>query len=175
MVELPWVVGALCGHAQPDQAMQAVLVQRPEQAPNPDSRVSLDDEKDALGLPLAKMDWRLTELDHRTFEVGRRLLARTIGAHGRGRIFSPVRPFDRPFDQFPIPVHGGLHHMGTTRMSAAPSEGVVDADSKVWGLHNLYVAGSSVFPCSGYANPTLTAVALALRLAARLEATLGAP
>ncbi len=173
MVELPWVVGALCGHSQPAQAMQGVLVQRPEQAPNPDSRVSLAGEKDALGLPLAKMDWRLTELDHRTFEVGRRLLAQTIGVHGRGRIFSPRRPFDRALHPDALPVHGGLHHMGTTRMSAAPSEGVVDADSKVWGLHNLFVAGSSVFPCSGYANPTLTAVALALRLAAHLKTTFG--
>jgi choline dehydrogenase-like flavoprotein len=66
------------------------------------------------------------------------------------------------------------HHMGTTRMSRDPRHGVVDADSRVHGIENLYVAGSSVFPTSGSANPTLTIVALALRLARRIESALGA-
>ena len=62
------------------------------------------------------------------------------------------------------------HHMGTTRMSAAPADGVVDADCRVHGVRNLYVAGSSVFPSAGFANPTLSIVALSLRLARHLAA-----
>jgi choline dehydrogenase-like flavoprotein len=61
-------------------------------------------------------------------------------------------------------VEGGKHHMGTTRMHVAPEHGVVDANSRVHGTSNLFVTGSSVFPSGGYANPTLTIVALAVRL-----------
>jgi choline dehydrogenase-like flavoprotein len=61
------------------------------------------------------------------------------------------------------------HHMGTTRMSEDPRSGVVDRNSRVHGVDNLYVAGSSVFPSAGHANPTLTIVALALRLAEHLR------
>ena len=63
----------------------------------------------------------------------------------------------------------GNHHLGTTRMSADPRQGVVDADSKVHGVANLYVAGSSVFPTYGSSNPTLNLVALTLRLADHLK------
>ncbi len=66
-------------------------------------------------------------------------------------------------------MFGSRHHMGTTRMSDDPKTGVVDADCRVHGLSNLYIAGSSVFPTSGYANPTLTIVALALRLGDELR------
>ena len=59
----------------------------------------------------------------------------------------------------------GLHHMGTTRMHTDKSQGVVDQNCKVHGISNLYIAGSSVFPTVGYANPTLTITAMALRLA----------
>jgi len=69
-------------------------------------------------------------------------------------------------------MNGGFHHLGTTRMAADPRAGVVDADCRVHGVANLYIAGSSVFPTGGCANPTLTIVALALRLADHLEAQL---
>jgi choline dehydrogenase-like flavoprotein len=68
---------------------------------------------------------------------------------------------------------GGYHHMGTTRMSAHPTEGVVDADCRVHGYHNLYIAGSSVFSTSGWSNPNLTILALTLRLAEHLRGRLG--
>jgi choline dehydrogenase-like flavoprotein len=71
-------------------------------------------------------------------------------------------------------VEGGHHHLGTTRMSLDPSQGVVDPTSRMHGIANLYVAGGSVFPTSGSANPTLTIVALALRLAAHLQQRLAA-
>jgi len=70
------------------------------------------------------------------------------------------------------PMEGGKHHMGTTRMHPDPKRGVVDQDSRVHGVDNLFVTGSSVFPTAGYANPTLTIVALALRLADHLQARL---
>jgi choline dehydrogenase-like flavoprotein len=66
-------------------------------------------------------------------------------------------------------TEGGMHHMGTTRMHVAPQHGVVDESSRVHGTTNLFVAGSSVFPSGGYANPTLTIVALALRLGDHLR------
>ena len=69
-------------------------------------------------------------------------------------------------------LQGGYHHMGTTRMADDPKEGVVDRDCRVHGIANLYIAGSSVFPTGGYANPTLTIVALALRMADHLKSRL---
>ncbi|MDH4169626.1 MAG: GMC family oxidoreductase, partial [Acidimicrobiia bacterium] len=56
------------------------------------------------------------------------------------------------------------HHAGTTRMSVRPEDGVVDPRGAVHGVDNLFVAGASVFPTAGYANPTLTAMALGCRV-----------
>ena len=136
-----------------------------EQAPNPDSRVSLSDTRDALDLPRIKLDWRLTEQDRISFYTNLRSLALEFGALGIGRTLETIA------DQkdWPQPVGGGSHHMGTTRMSDDPNRGVVDRNCKVHDVENLYVAGSSVFPTSGSANPTLTLVALALRLAQHLK------
>ena len=64
------------------------------------------------------------------------------------------------------------HHIGTTRMATDPNSGVVDDNCQVFGTQGLYVAGSSVFPTSGYANPTLTIVALSLRLASHIREVL---
>ena len=93
------------------------------------------------------------------------MLARQLGRHGLGRLQVLVED-----DEFtwPAELGGGRHHMGTTRMHADPKRGVVDANCRVHDVENLYVAGSSVFPTSGAANPTLTLVALALRLADHL-------
>ncbi len=134
-----------------------------EQAPNPDSRVTLDTARDALGMPRAKLDWRLSEIDRRSFEESFALLGRAFGAAQLGRI---------RYDLAEARTAGGFHHMGTTRMSDDPAQGVVDANCRVHGLGNLYVAGSSVFPTTGCSNPTLTIVALARRLADHLAADL---
>jgi choline dehydrogenase-like flavoprotein len=80
---------------------------------------------------------------------------------------------DPDSSELPRDVAGGWHHMGTTRMSDDPKRGVVDADCRVHGLSNLFVAGSSVFPTAGSGTPTLTLVALALRLADTLRRSLG--
>ena len=136
-----------------------------EQAPNPDSRVTLSTKHDALGLPRIKLDWRLTEQDRLSFYTHLHSLALEFGALGIGRLRVMVA------DQrdWPQPLGGGSHHMGTTRMSDNPSHGVVDRNCKVHAVDNLYVAGSSVFPTSGVSNPTLTLVALTLRLADHLK------
>lgn len=132
-----------------------------EPEPDPDSRVSLGDDVDELGMRRSRLDWRIPlrsfESLHHAFElVGDDLAARRLGR---------VRRRDPERDELRV----GWHHMGTTRMHPDPEQGVVDADAKVHGIDNLWIAGSSVFPSAGSANPTLTIVALALRLAAHLD------
>jgi choline dehydrogenase-like flavoprotein len=137
-----------------------------EQAPNPDSRVTLADERDVLGLRKIRLDWRLTETDRHSLAGHLKNMAMEIGALGIGR----MRIAEDATENWPGVVRGGSHHMGTTRMHNDPARGVVDRNCKVHGIDNLYVTGGSVFPTSGAANPTLTIVALALRLADHLKA-----
>ena len=159
-----------------DRKIYAVV--RTEQSPNPDSRIVLDPSRpDALGLPRVQLNWAVKEIDKRTVRV----TMETFGAELRRLGLGDVAPspwlfddsvpweFDRLVSKNPI---GGYHHMGTTRMSVDPKAGVTDGDSKVHGLANLHVAGSSLFPTGGWANPTLTILALAFRTAAHLHARL---
>jgi choline dehydrogenase-like flavoprotein len=139
---------------------------RTEQAPDPQSRVSLGDGRDRFGMPSARLDWRVKDDDVRSI-VG--WLGHLDGALRRAALGRVVMPLDG-WEQGVI---GGPHHMGTTRMSASASSGVVDGDCRVHSVDNLYVAGSSVFSTGGHANPTFTIVALALRLADHLEGQLG--
>jgi choline dehydrogenase-like flavoprotein len=139
----------------------------PEVAPNPDSRVTLASGRDALGLQQARLDWRLSELDRRTIRRGLEVLGEELGRHGLGRLHLAPWVLEESFE---VPGNGSYHHVGTTRMSDDRRQGVVDRHGLVHGMANLYIAGSSVFPTCGYANPTLTIVALALRLADWLKA-----
>ncbi|CAA0118142.1 6'''-hydroxyparomomycin C oxidase [Halioglobus japonicus] len=149
------------------QTLYAPLEVRAEQAPNRDSRIMLAEERDQLGLRRAVMDWRLNELDRTSMKNGMRLLGGSIARNGIGRVQSGP-------EQWSIPeaggkfLHGGNHQYGTTRMGDSPRSSVVNRDCRVHGLANLYIAGSAVFPTTGYANPTLTIVAIAARLAAHL-------
>jgi hypothetical protein len=143
-----------------------------EQAPNPESRVSLSSERDALGQPRARLDWRLGDLEWRTARACLDLLAADLGRLGLGRV--RIDDWLEAAEPAWTAVGGKFHHMGTTRMSDDPSRGVVDANGAVHGVSGLYVAGSSIFPTCGFANPTLTIVALALRLAWHLRAELRA-
>ncbi len=138
---------------------------RAEQVPNPDSRVTLGSDTDALGMPRGQVDWQLTDVEHRSIVRAVDLLGAEVAARGIGRV-QVVLPED---GSWPADLAGGWHHMGTTRMSADPATGVVDRDCRVHGIDNLYVAGSSVFSTAGSATPTLTLVALALRLADHLR------
>lgn len=136
-----------------------------EQAPNPDSRVTLLPQRDEMGMRRLNVDLRFTELDARSVVGHHRLLDQHLRRHQCGRLIYKVRDLEQSvLDQ----ARDGFHQIGTTRMSAAPAGGVVDPDCKVHGLQNLYVCSSSVFPTSGQANPTLTLLALALRLADHL-------
>ena len=148
------------------------LSTRAEQAPNPDSRVVLSKEKDALGVPLADLHWQLTELDQRSIRMFFEIVGVEIGKTGRGRVQLLDWLIDGDDSDWPSFLSGGFHHMGTTRMHGDPKQGVVDADAKVHGIENLYVAGASTFTTSGAPNPTLTLVALALRLSDHLKAKL---
>ncbi|MBW2399545.1 MAG: GMC family oxidoreductase [Deltaproteobacteria bacterium] len=137
-----------------------------EQVPNPESRVQLAYERDALGMNRVTLKWRLTSEDRDSLRRSHEILAREIGRAGLGRVKPGLGGAD---GAWPADLNGARHHMGTTRMHSDPKQGVVDADSRVHGIANLFVAGSSVFPTSGAANPTLTIVALALRLADHLK------
>jgi choline dehydrogenase-like flavoprotein len=147
---------------RPRLALRAVL----EPTPNPESRVMLGTRKDHFGMPRVLVDWRLNPADKRGLQ---RLLAVMHGEFtrlGLGRLVVDESSDD---SGWPNSLTGGKHHMGTTRMHADPRKGVVDPQCRIHGLSNLYVAGSSVFPTSGYANPTLTIVALAIRLADHIK------
>ena len=139
-----------------------------EQEPNPDSRIILSaDRRDAFGMPLTVLDWRKTPRDLVTV----RTTALELGAHlartdrGRMMLYDWVLEGGTWPDNDEI---GGFHHMGGTRMSETAECGVVDSNLRLWGQENMYVAGSSVFPSAGHANPTLTIVQLSLRLADHL-------
>jgi choline dehydrogenase-like flavoprotein len=143
------------------------LIVHVEQAPDPENRVTLGEERDELGLPRARLRWGLGALERHTVERVSRLVAEEFGRLSLGRL--------RYEDWLPPPAAGWpevsikCHHIGTTRMSDDPRRGVVDRDCRVHGIENLWIAGSSVFPTSGFANPTLTIVALTLRLAGMLR------
>jgi choline dehydrogenase-like flavoprotein len=137
-----------------------------EQVPNPDSRVRLISAKDEFGVPMAQLDWRLTDQDVDSYARSQGQLAGLLVAAGHESIDSIVNR-----TSLPNVLRGAHHHMGTTRMSDDPRRGVVDRNSLVHGVGNLYVTGASVFPTGGYANPTLTAMALALRVAHHCESS----
>jgi len=142
---------------------------RSEQSPNRDSRVTLGDERDALGLRRPVLDWRISEIDRRTIVRASELYADELTRLGLARV--KVEPW--LFEDAPEPGTGlgaDWHQIGTTRMAESPKRGVVDSDCRIFGIDNLFVAGASVFPTSGAMNPTLTLVALALRLARHLSA-----
>jgi choline dehydrogenase-like flavoprotein len=142
---------------------------RQEQAPNPDSRILLSTERDALDMPQADLQWRMTPIDKRSIRVFYEVLAKELGRSKLGRLRLGDWLLDGDDTVWPTHLSGGWHNMGTTRMHPDPKQGVVDANSKVHGLANLFVAGASVYPTGGAVNPTLTLVALTLRLADHLK------
>jgi choline dehydrogenase-like flavoprotein len=142
---------------------------RQEQAPNPESRIVLSTEKDELGMPRANLRWRFTGLDKRSVRVFYELLGKELGRAGLGRVQLMDWLLDGDDDKWPNILSGGWHHMGTARMHEDPKQGVVDANCQVHGLANLHVAGASVYTTGGAVNPTLTLVALSLRLAEHLK------
>jgi choline dehydrogenase-like flavoprotein len=144
-----------------------------EQDPNPDSRVMLSAEKDGLGMWRAKVDWRISEIERRTARIFNGFIAQELKRLGYGETdASPWLTSNSPIGDDEL--YGTYHHIGTTRMSKHPRDGVVNEDCRSHGVQNLYFAGCSVFPTGGHANPTLTITALAVRLADHLRGRLGA-
>ncbi len=131
----------------------------------PENRVVLTDERDRLGRRRVRVEWRIGDGDVRNMRRVATLFDQRVRQAGLGR-FEPAFP-DEP-RAWREAVESGKHHMGTTRMHVVPEHGVVDGNGRVHGTTNLFVTGSSVFPSGGYANPTLTIVALAARLADHL-------
>jgi len=148
------------------------LAHMTEQLPNPDSRVTLGTQRDALGQQRVRLDWRLRPMDLTSVVRTQAIIDSALRRAGLGRLYTETRDETPPCGDVPWGVHGGYHHMGTTRMHVDARKGVVDPDCRVHGTANLFIAGPSLFPTVGYANPVLTTVALAMRLADHVKATL---
>jgi choline dehydrogenase-like flavoprotein len=135
-----------------------------ECAPDPDNRIELAETCDRLDRPMARLCWQLRDIDLKSVVRSHVLLDEAL----RRTRFGYLRLRIEQMQEWQSGVEPGKHHMGTTRMHYDPARGVVDRDCRVHGVDNLFIAGSSVFPSAGFANPTLTIVALSLRLAAHL-------
>ncbi|WHZ21344.1 MAG: Glucose-methanol-choline (GMC) oxidoreductase:NAD binding site [Nitrospira sp.] len=139
-----------------------------EQIPHRDNRVVLDDACDEFGMPRLRLHFEVTEQDRQSVQRAHELIDQELRRQKCGYLTY----LGSDVSQLLCDVKGVLgHHIGTTRISADPSLGVVDEQCRVHGIENLFVASSSVFPTSSHANPTLTIVAMALRLADHLKAT----
>jgi choline dehydrogenase-like flavoprotein len=142
---------------------ELVVVNYGEQIPNPQSRVYLGETRDRLNMPRLVLDWRIQQEETRSLLRLHALVDKYLRQGDLGYLDSASEPFSERL------YTDASHHIGTARMSRNPREGVVDERCKVHGIDNLFIAGSAVFPTSGHANPTLTIVALAIRLAAHLK------
>ena len=144
-----------------------------EQVPNPDSRITLDTERDVTGLNRVLLNWQFGDQERATYTRVQEIMGEELGRARLGRVRTIL---DDPETGWPS-VNGGLrgawHQMGTTRMHLDPRQGVVDENCRIHSIGNLYLAGSSVFPTSGYTNPTLTIVALAIRLSDHIKNIMG--
>jgi len=140
-----------------------------EQEPVASNCITLNNETDALGVPRSNLHWVKNERDRRTVAVCARRFGEYLAREDTGRL--RLDPWVLGEDDFPTRDEiAGPHHLGGTRMADTAGEGVVDRDCRVFGQSNLYIAGSSVFPSGGHANPTLTIVQLAVRLGHHLKA-----
>ena len=181
VLSAPWEVVAFGHHMLRDRFLAArkfpsIIVRSPaghysldfhaEQIPTAASRVSLSSERDALGLQKLLIDWRYTDADIGTVREAIRLFAADLQRSGVGTF--EYDPASIELEMARYGAYGG-HHLGTARMGDDPKTSVVDATGRVHETENLYIAGGAVFPTSSQANPTLSIVALAIRLADHLR------
>jgi choline dehydrogenase-like flavoprotein len=143
-----------------------------EQMPNPMSRITLSDQVDSLGMRRSVLDWRVTAEEGRAIGVFAEALLKEWKRLG----VAEFDPADLRLAGRECGENGGYidasHHMGTTRMGTDPHTSVVDASCRVHGYDNLYIASSSVFPTGGFSNPTLTTLALCMRMCDELKVRL---
>jgi choline dehydrogenase-like flavoprotein len=161
-----WLLGETLRGANQEDGMSLRIDVMSEQTPNPESRVTLSSQLDPIGMPRATLNWKLVDRDFDALTQLSSLVADLVKRRGIGKLAVP-------FERSSAPVNWGFHHMGTTRMHSDPTQGVVDEFGRVHEMENLYIAGSSVFPTGGVSNPTLTAVALSLRLADHIAEKFG--
>ena len=157
---------AVSGSWPAAESQRFVLYARTEQSPNPCSRVTLSDDTDSLGMRRVRLDWKMSDIDRRTLLLVSAVARAEFARLGLGRVTEADWISE---GVWPPRFDAGPHHMGTTRMSATPRDGVVDRNAKLHSVDNLYVAGSSIFPTGGHANPTLTLLATSLRLAEHIR------
>lgn len=154
---------------------ELALYTQSEQVPNPDSRVTIDDEdRDAVGMPRVRLHWALSRIDKESIIGAHKVLAEQFATSGLG-VLVPEPSFLDADSGWGKGLRGGHHHMGTARMADSPRDGVVDRRSRVHNVEGLYVGDSAVFSTSGFANPLLTIVALATRLGKHLAAVQSRP
>jgi choline dehydrogenase-like flavoprotein len=139
-----------------------------EQEPSRESRITLGRERDRYGVPRARITWNPTHKTWQTIVGFSRIIRDEFDAAGLGKVvfFPSVVESCAFWNVYP---HDMYHHIGATRMAESPEHGVVDPECKVFGMENLYIVSSSVFPTSGHSNCTLTIMALAFRLLANTE------
>ena len=155
----------LLGMVDRDAPTQRLLLKYElEQLPERSSYVSLSETRDALGQRRADLHWAPTDAERDSLLRTTTLIGRAAGAAEFGRI-----EFEDHLDEPYFNANTSWHQMGTTRMADRPEDGVVTAECRVHGSPNLYIAGGSVMPTGGRANPTLTIVALSIRLADHLK------
>lgn len=151
----------------PRKFAQLDLLAIVEQTPDPESRITLAEKTDRFGTPLARINWKMNELEQNTVITTARLVAAEFDRLGQTPPL--LKDWVRDGRGFPDDIRDVAHPTGTTRMAADPRSGVVDINCEVHGVHGLFVCGSSVFPTAGHANPTQMIVAIAIRLADTLR------
>lgn len=138
-----------------------------EQVPNPESRIKLSEAVDSFGVPLARVDWHINPIERDSIIRLAKLVKSELAGAGSGELELVDWANDSAPERAVIIDMGRT--MGTTRMSLSPQDGVVDTNCQIHGVAGLYVAGGSVFPTSGHANPTLMILALTSRLSDHLN------
>lgn len=163
------IVGArLLGRRVSSKDSTFYLQLEAEQVPSKDSRVTLDDKCDALGMPCTILDWKLSGIEKRSMRKYVELFKEEWDRLDMGESSWDEKLFKND-DTWLSGCTDTFHQTGTTRMSENPEQGVVDSTLKVHGIKNLYIASCSVFPTGGTANPTLTMMALCMRMADQIK------
>jgi hypothetical protein len=134
-----------------------------EQLPDPESRITLSETKDALGMPLSKINWKISDREMQTVRRLSQVLCQELKRMGLSQPTLANWLEDKV--NWQANFTDRAHPIGTTRIAENPKEGVVNANCQVHGVEGLFIAGSSVFPTTGHANPTLMIVAMSIRLA----------